>query len=401
MPDPLLNAYLCRALESEGVACTLGSTRFHLEPDYFHGRGITNDPGLTSIASGLAIKNKRLRRSLRFLEFCCNLSALAMRFLFQTPDIIHLQWAALVEEGIPLETWFIKLVRRRGIKLVYTVHNVLPHDSNAKVENSLGEVYRLMDALICHTRETKDYLVHNFGLDADKIWLIPHGPLFFDYPRLEKAEAKRRIGLEPTLCVVLYQGLIRPYKGLDFLLEAWKEVQARQPAAKLVIAGRGEQCHMDAVKSQINENGLAASVKLDLRYLRSEEIPLYYQATDIAIYPYREITQSGALMTGIAFGKPIIATALPGFREALEDYKGAIYVEYGDVWSLSGHLSRLIANPQELEHIESRCKADSARSWRRIAQETKHCYEQVVSGSGRNKSLAQSEAQLKSATTAL
>lgn len=378
---PFYDAHLCRALQAEGVQCVLASTTFHLEPDYFRRRGLRNDPGLSSLASRLSIRSPRIRRSLRLLEFGANLSTLALRFLFKRPDIIHVQWIPLVAEGIPVELWFLKLARQRGIKLVYTVHNLLPHDSEPSVKETFAEVYALMDGLICHTRESKDQLIEEFGLDAAKIWVIPHGPLFYEYQPMDRAEAKRRIGLSPQQCVVLYQGLVRPYKGIDFLLDAWKYVQASQPRARLVIAGRGEERHMEVVKAKVDAIGGHSSVRLDLRYITSDELPIYYQAADIAVYPHREITQSGSLMTGMAFGKPIVATTLPGFREALEDYDRAFEVEYGDVDGLAQILSRLIANPEQRESLAiASVKEDCEMSWKIIAQETRGCYEDILRG---------------------
>jgi glycosyltransferase involved in cell wall biosynthesis len=376
---PFYDAYLCNALEAEGVPCVLGSTRFHLEPDYFRRRGVRIDSGLANFASGLNIRNPRVRRTLRFLEFCVNIVALAFRFLFSRPDIIHVQWIPLVDEGFPFEWWFLKLAKRLGSKLVYTVHNVLPHDPEKNYRETFSKSYSLMDALVCHTRETRERVIGEFGVDPKKIWVIPHGPLFHDYEHISKEEAKGRIGISPEQCVVLYQGLVRPYKGIDFLLDAWKQIQVSHPNATLVIAGRGEARHMEMVRAKVDELGVQSSVRLDLRYITSEELPVYYQACDIAVYLHREITQSGALMTGIAFGKPIVATALTGFREALEGYNGALCVEYGDVEALVQLLGGLVGDPEKRRLLVNNSANDEAQAfWRTIAQKTRKCYEAVL-----------------------
>ncbi len=376
---PFYDAYLCNALAAEGVACVLGSTSFHLEPDYFSRRRVTVDSALTNFASGLDIKHPRIRRALRFLEFCVNLFVLALRLLFVRPDIVHVQWIPLVDQGVPFEWWFLKLAKRRGAKLVYTVHNVLPHDPKKNYRDTFSKSYRLMDALVCHTRETRERLIGEFGVDPKKIWVIPHGPLFYDYKFLPKEEAKRRIGFSPEQCVVLYQGLVRPYKGIDFLLDAWKQIQARHPSARLVIAGRGEASHMEMVRAKVDELGVQSSVKLDLRYITSEELPVYYQACDIAVYLHREITQSGALMTGIAFGKPMVATKLTGFREALQGYDGALCVEYGDVEGLVQLLGGLVGDPERRELLVNHSAREEAQAfWTSIAQKTRECYEAVL-----------------------
>jgi glycosyltransferase involved in cell wall biosynthesis len=376
---PFYDAYLCNALKREGLSCVLGATNFHLEPDYFHRLGLKNDPGLGSFASRLNIRNPKIRRTLRFLEFCGNITTLALRFLFKRPDIIHVQWVSLVDRGMSVELWFLKLAKWRGSKLVYTVHNLLPHDPNKDYRKDFDRVYALMDGLICHTRETRDRLIEEFGVDRHKIWVIPHGPLFYDYEPIEKPEAKRRLGYSPEHRVVLYQGLVRQYKGLDFLLDAWNDFHRKELNARLLIAGRGEDRDMETLKAKVETLGLQSSVRLVLRYISTEELPIYYQAADIAVYPHREITQSGALMTGIAFRKPIIATALTGFREALENYANAVCVEYGDVQGLSERLAELAGDSRERELLESHSSSQDAEAfWKAIARDTRECYGSIL-----------------------
>src|SRR6476620_11347564 len=129
---------------------------------------------------------------------------------------------------------------------------------------------------------------------------------------------------------------------------------------------------MEFVKARVATDGVQGSVQLDLRYITSQELPIYYQAADIAIYPHREITQSGALMTGIAFGKPIVATALTGFREALEGYDGALSVEYGDVEALVQLLGGLVGDPEKRRRLVNNSARDEAQAfWKAIAQDTR------------------------------
>jgi len=376
---PFYNAYLCQALRGEGIACTLGSTRFHLEPDYFRQRKLNINPGLCSVVSGLKVGGTRMRRSLKFLEFCGNLSSLTARFLAIPPDIIHVQWIPLVDQGLQLELWFLEVARKRGIKLAYTVHNVLPHDVEIGLKEIFADVYRLMDALICHTQDARQRLIEEFGLAPEKISVIPHGPLFYDCAAMEPQEAKRQLGFSEDDCVVLHQGNVRPYKGLEFLLEAWKSVQASRPNARLLVVGTGETSWLKKIEDRVDALDLRSSVRLDFRYVASHRLPLYYHAADIAVYPYREITQSGALMTGIAFGKPIIATSLPGLREALNG--GGLLVEYGDVQGLAMRLDGLIRDPQAREKLARKPSImDCQKSWSTIAKQTRDCYARLLGG---------------------
>lgn len=375
---PYYDAYLCQALQSESVRCVLGSISFHLEPDYFRRMGLKNDPGCCDIVARLNIESPKIRRALKFVEFVGNMTVLASRFAASRPDIIHVQWLPMLEFGVPGEMGFLKLAKKRGIKLVYTVHNVLPHDSELNVRGEFGKAYTQMDALICHTTESRDRLVEEFRIEKEKIRIIPHGPLFHEYQRMDRQEAKSALGLESEECVVLYQGAMRPYKGVEFLLEAWKGVHANNAKAKLVVAGTGDKSYLEVIRAKVETLGIKSSVKLNLHHISTEDVPIYYQACDIAVYPHKEITQSGALMTGIAFGRPVVATDLPAFREALENYPAA-FVEHGDVSELSRLLTMLIANPGCLARTEDRSLlSNDETSWKVIGQQTLACYEEVV-----------------------
>jgi glycosyltransferase involved in cell wall biosynthesis len=376
---PFYDAYLYNALKYEGIACTLGAVSFHREPAYFGGRGIIVDPHLCDVVSRLGIANPNLRRILRLGEFCLNLSGLALRFFIRPPGIIHVQWVPLIAEGSRIEWWFLKLAKSRGIGLVYTVHNVLPHDTEYGVKRKFTDLYRLMDALICHTNAAKERLVEEFRIEPTMIHVIPHGPLYYDYQSIDDQAAKRLLGLPPETAVVLYQGILRPYKGLEFLLDAWKNVQSENKSAVLIIAGNAvDKTWENVLRNKVADLDLTGTVRLECRYIKTDEMPLYYQAADVAVYPYREITQSGALMTGVSFGKTIIATNLPGFREALKSYERAFFVEYGDVNGLAQIIVTALQRTHALEMCQS--KSGSEAFWRQIAKDTRRCYEQVLCG---------------------
>ncbi len=126
--------------------------------------------------------------------------------------------------------------------------------------------------------------------------------------------------------------------------------------------------------------GLLESVRVDFRFVPDEELPTYYQASDVLVYPYREVTTSGAPMTGLAFRKAIVAATLPAFQEALRDRKTALLVNYGDVDALASALTRLIRDPKERERLTfaAASSANFDNSWTRIAKETRQCYTAVL-----------------------
>lgn len=375
---PYYDRYLCEGLRDEDMEVTLGSVCPYQDPEYFARVGLSNDPGLIDVVPRLRIPNDSIRRVLMLVECCINMCALLVRFVVSKPDILHIQWIPMVRR-LPFEIWFLSLVKKLGIRLVYTVHNVLPHDTREKFVPVFRRVYKEMDALICHTDESKGRLIREFSADPERIWVIPHGPLFHDAKRDTVKASKAALSLPENETLVLWQGIIRPYKGLDFLLEGWRKIDAKSLNVRLVIAGTGEPKLLQAIKDQVAKLGLRESVRLDFRFIPDDELPKYYQASDILVYPYSTVTTSGALMMALAYQKAILATNLPAFQEVLRDGETALLVDYGDVDALANSLRRLIQDPKQREILASKVESSGDfNSWGRIAKETRRCYASVL-----------------------
>jgi glycosyltransferase involved in cell wall biosynthesis len=377
---PHYDRYLCESLAKENVDVTLGAVCPHQDSKYFVKSGLSNDPGMLDFVSRLRIRNDNFRRVLMFFECCINMVALLARTAISETKIVHVQWIPMIRR-LPLEMWFLKLLRLSGLKLVYTVHNVLPHDTGKKFVNVYRRVYAEMDALICHTDDAKYQLVREFSVDPARIWVIPHGPFLHDAAPRSKAEARAALSLPSDETLVLWQGIIRPYKGLDFLLEGWRRIDAGSLNARLIIAGSGEPSLMQEIRNRVAELGLEDSVQLDLRFVPNEDLATYYQAADVAVFPYKAVTASGALMTAIAFRKAIIATRLPAFLEVLEDQKTAVLIDYGDCDALVRSLCSLIQQPAERNRLSFEIASlNGFNSWTNIAKTTRECYSSVLQG---------------------
>lgn len=375
---PYYDRYLCESLAAENIEVTLGSVSPYEDPAYFRRQGLKNDPGLVDVVPKLGIGNQTLRRFLMLIESSINMAALSVRFALEKPDLVHVQWTPLVRR-LPFEIWFLTLLKALRIKLVYTVHNSLPHDTGKKFLPVFKRVYGLMDALICHTQQAKKQLVGDFSMDPDKLTVIPHGPLFHDSERQSVKASRARLSLPRSSVLVLWQGIIRPYKGIEFLLDAWQKVPHNGDAL-LLIAGTGETRVLEGVKRQVARLGLQNSVRLDLRFIPDEELSSYYQASDILVFPYREVTTSGAFMTALTYHKAMVVTKLPAFEEVLNGTDAVLSVDYGDTKGFAEALTQLIRDPNKRERLAqaSRTWDLSENSWARIARETRRCYTKVL-----------------------
>lgn len=382
---PYYTAYLSKALLKEGVDLSVGSISYYLDPDCFSSRGIKIDPGLLDVVGKFRLP-RLPRRILKLTEAIPNLSALTLRFLFSRPDIVHVQYLPMLTWRFPLDLWLLKFCRSRGSKIVLTVHDLLPHDTGDAHRRTFDELYRMVDAIICHSDHVRARLEAEFSVPEEKISVIPHGPFFYDLPASGLEQTLRSFEIEPDKVLVLWQGIIFPYKGIDLLLRSWQQVEAKVDDTCLVIAGTGAQDFLEEIRRQVRDLGLK-HVKLCFRFISTEELVALYRAAGVVVYPYRAITTSGALATGLALGKAIIASDLPVFRELLTNRENALLVDPHDSAELADALMELTQDRALREQFAEKVREMSFgdQSWLSIGRKTIEAYESVLSPSTRTK----------------
>jgi glycosyltransferase involved in cell wall biosynthesis len=377
---PYYTAYLANALLADGeVDLQVGSISYYLDPACFSTRGIRVDPGLLNVVGRYRLP-RLPRRVLKVAEGALNLAALTLRFAIRPPDVVHVQYLPMLLGPAPLDLWFVEFCQRRGTKIVLTVHDLLPHDTGEAHVRVFRDLYARVDGIVCHSESVRARLAEDFGVPFAKVRVIAHGPFFYDLPTSTN-EKTPAFGLETDELIVLWQGILFPYKGVDVLLEAWQGVEARVPGAWLVIAGTGAPELLQAVRAQVAQLGLKR-VRLDFRFVPAHELVALYRRADVVVYPYRAITTSGALATGLALGKAIVATNLPAFRELLTDRETALLVAPGDAPALAAALVAVALDADLRQRLAARVRqidfGDGA--WREIAQQTVAAYRAVLAG---------------------
>lgn len=384
---PWYTASLVKALNVHIARLRLVCPRYHLEPDYFLSCGLSTDPGPIDKVSGWTIRNTSLRRVLRIAEWSINTSALAYQLRRTPPEILHVQQCPLLSHGFSMELDFLHWVQRYGTSVVHTVHNLLPHSEMHYNRDLHRRLYKQCDALICHSEDVSLRLQKEFDIPADKITTIPHGPLFVSRSQMSQHECRDALGL-PSYCqsevIFLWQGVLAPYKGVDLLLHAWRlfeqHMQRKHRKVRLLIAGTGPESEIRRIRTIVGHINSSKNVRLDIGYIPAARIPLYYQAADVIVYPYREITTSGALMTGLNYQKPIIATDLPAFRTVLENERNALLVPGPSVQGLAEAMLRLATSQQLLDVLRFHAQSNPERQtqWNEIAVKTMDVYRKAI-----------------------
>ena len=223
-----------------------------------------------------------------------------------------------------LAFFFAKLA---GKIIVFTVHDLYEFGRKSlrgKMQIEIGRniVFRFSDAIHVHNHHTRK-LIENRYNRVSGIYVIPHGNYIGYYPNwVSKTEARRQLGLPDDAFVYLFLGLLRPYKGIDDLFDAFKKLEI--PEARLFVVGR--VFGNDNYASELKQLGRDDSrIKLIPEFIADEAIQVYLKACDIFVLPYKDITTSGAAFLALSFGRPIIAPYITSFPEVVTPDSGILY----------------------------------------------------------------------------
>jgi glycosyltransferase involved in cell wall biosynthesis len=276
---------------------------------------------------------------------------LRYRRLAREAAVVHFQWLAVQ----PVDRFLLP----RSRPLVVTAHDVLPREPQPGQLRAQRRLYARMDAVVVHSQAGAGRLVDEVGVSEERVHVIPHGAFaYLAEPDAEESLPVELAGPEPGRAVALFFGLLRPYKGLDVLLEAWRGIES----AELWVAGMPR---MDIGRLQARA---PANVRFVARYLSDAELRAVFRRADLAVLPYREADQSGVLFTALAFGLPLVLTAVGGFPEVAAT-GAARLVEPGDAEGLAQALGDLLgdAGARDAMAASARRAAAGPYSWDAVA----------------------------------
>jgi glycosyltransferase involved in cell wall biosynthesis len=302
----------------------------------------------------------RLRRLTKLAEHVPDM--LGYRRVARAADVVHFQWLDLQW----LDGWLLP-----DRPVVMTAHDLLPREPRLGQARAQRRIYDAVDALIVHSEYGRRQLIEAENVDPAKVHVIHHGA--FEYLTRLPAEQP----LPPELArvegpVVLFFGLLRPYKGIETLLEAWRGIEG----AELWIVGR-PRMPLAPLRA-----AAPSGVRFVPRYISDAELPALFRRADVVVLPYartERFDQSGVLATALAFGKPAVLSDIGGFGEVAAT-GAATLVPPDDPRALRETLTGLIADPAARARLAQAAAAAAAASysWAEAARKTLELYERLV-----------------------
>jgi glycosyltransferase involved in cell wall biosynthesis len=303
------------------------------------------------------------------------------------PKIFHILWNNRFETfDRTLLTLFYKLL---GKEVVLTAHNVNAARRDAKdtVLNrlTLRMQYHLADQIFVHTEDMKRELIGEFGVRDSRVTIIPFG-INNAVPNsaLSSAEAKQRLGIREGERVLLFFGRITPYKGLEYLIAAFRQAIAHAGNHRLIIAGRPDRCeeYWSGIRADIDGEVKQGRILLKAGYIPDEDVEVYFKAADALVLPYRDIYQSGVLFLGQSFGLPVLAADVGSLKDDIQEETGGYLFKPEDPQALAEVINRYFASDlyANLDGLRPsiRTRAAALHSWDVVSQMTMTVYARLL-----------------------
>jgi glycosyltransferase involved in cell wall biosynthesis len=302
----------------------------------------------------------RVRRAAKLVEHVPDM--LRYRRLARAADVAHFQW-------LDVQWLDRRLLPQRPI--VLTAHDLLPREPRLGQARAQRRLYDAVDALVVHSKFGRAQLIERLGIEPAKVHVIHHGA--FEHLTRQPDEQP----LPPELGrtegpVVLFFGLLRPYKGLEVLLEAWRGVQG----AELWIVGRPRMAIAPL------QAAAPPGVRFVTRFVPDGELPAYFRRAQVVVLPYsrtERFDHSGVLATALAFGKAIVLSDVGGFGEVAA-LGAAQLVLPEDPEALRAALSSLLEDGVARARLEAAAtvSARSTYSWEQAASRTMALYGELL-----------------------
>ncbi len=321
-------------------------------------------PGKTQFSEGQAPEGISIARCLNSVN-PINWIRVGCMIRKKRPDILIVRfWLPFMAPSIGSVARIARMNKFRYTKVICVFDNVIPHEKRPFDRLLTRFFLKSIDGAVVMTQSVMDDL----GKAGNKLPVMctPH-PVFDTYGNtISREDALGKLNLDPGYRYLLFFGFIRPYKGLDLLLEAMADSRIRNRKIKLLVAG--EFYENDAhYRGIIDKNGLEDRIILTNRFIRNDEIPSFFSLADMVVQPYKSATQSGVTQIAYHFEKPMLVTDTGGLKEMVIDGKSG-YVVRPDSMSVADAINDFFENDRKNQMIRGVVEEKVRFGWNKMTE---------------------------------
>ncbi len=329
-------------------------------------------PGKTQYADWEAPNSLHIEQSVNSIN-PLNWIKVGRKIKKQKPDILIIKyWLPFMA---PCFGTIARIARKnKHTQVISILDNIIPHEKRIGDMQFSSYFAKSVDAFVGMSKSVLNDL-NTFDTEKPRAF-CPH-PLYDNFgAKVERETAIEKLKLNSEFRYILFFGLIRDYKGLDWLIEAFADARLRNLSVKLMIAG---EFYTDEEKyiQLIDKYQLRNYIELHNRFVPDPEVGLYFGVADIIAQPYKTATQSGVTQIGYHFEKPMLVTNVGGLAEIIPDQKVGYVVEPNPK-AIADKLVDFFENQRGSEFIENLLEEKKKYAWSTMTGTIEYLYHQLT-----------------------
>ena len=249
----------------------------------------------------------------------------------------------------PALGYIARKIRRNlpNIKIIFLVENYISHENRWFDKFFTKQTLKYADAFISESSYITKQITNDFPLKPTYQTTLSVYDCY-DFKRYTQQSAKEELKIYSEN-IILFFGMIRPYKGLDKLIETFATL--KDTDTTLLIVGENYE-NIDKYQNLIDKSGLKDKTIIVNKFIDNENVEMYFKAADVVVLPYYSGTQSGILMMAYGFGIPVVATDVGGVAELIIENKTGLIVPNNDVSNLSPAIKIILDSKKSIPYSE-------------------------------------------------
>jgi len=285
-------------------------------------------------------------------------------------DVAHFQWLPFAMA----DGWLLRRLGGRAA-LVHTVHNAQPFhgDGRAGMQGrGYGALLRQFDALIVHGEKTRDAVLAQ-GVEESAVHIVAHPPMRLREATADDLVAVPRVAPRADVPRILFFGTIRPYKGLDLLVQACLTLWRDGLDFELALAGKPFM-PVEAFVGAIRGGGFGDRLVMDFGFLTEQRLDAHLRAADVIAFPYRSIDSSGAFLSALRYGAAMVTSDAGMFGDLPDGVASRFPV--GNAEALTVALRQLLSDARRRQEAGAAALAhgEAMTGWDKAAEQTEQAY---------------------------